>query len=69
MADLVEATVLELMPNGMVRLELVSRQQVLAHPAGVRETNFVRLRQGDRVEVEVSPFDATRGRITSLLKK
>lgn len=69
MADLVEATVLELMPNGMVRLELVSRQQLLAHPAGVREKNFVRLRQGDRVEVEVSPFDATRGRITSLLKK
>ena len=69
MADLVEATVLELMPNGMVRLELVSRQQLLAHPAGVREKNFVRLRQGDRVEVEVSPFDTTRGRITSLLKK
>ena len=69
MADLVEATVLELMPNGVVRLELVSRQQLLAHPAGVREKNFVRLRQGDRVEVEVSPFDATRGRITSLLKK
>ena len=69
MADLVEATVLELMPNGMVRLELVSRQQLLAHPAGVRGKNFVRLRQGDRVEVEVSPFDATRGRITSLLKK
>ncbi len=69
MADLVEATVLELMPNGMVRLELLSRQQLLAHPAGVREKNFVRLRQGDRVEVEVSPFDATRGRITSLLKK
>ena len=69
MADLVEATVLELMPNGIVRVELVSRQQLLAHTAGVREKNFVRLRQGDRVQVELSPFDHTRGRITSLLNK
>ena len=67
MADLVEATVLELMPNGIVRLELASRQQLLAHPVGVREKNFVRLRQGDRVEVELSPFDQTRGRIHRLL--
>ena len=63
------ATVLELMPSGMVRLELASRQQVLAHPAGVREKNFVRLRPGDRVSVEVSPLDPGRGRITSLLRK
>ena len=69
MADPVQGTVLELMPNGMVRLELASRQQVLAHPAGVREKNFVRLREGDRVQVELSPFDQTRGRITSLLNK
>ena len=69
MADPVQGTVLELMPNGMVRLELASRQQVLAHPAGVREKNFVRLREGDRVQVELSPFDHTRGRITSLLNK
>ena len=69
MADPVLGTVLELMPNGMVRLELTSRQQVLAHPAGVREKNFVRLREGDRVQVEISPFDATRGRITNLMKK
>lgn len=69
MADLVQASVLELMPNGMVRLELASRQQVLAHPAGVREKNFVRLREGDRVQVEISPFDGSRGRITGLLKK
>ena len=69
MADLVQATVLKLMPNGMVRLELASRQQLLAHPAGVREKNFVRLREGDRVQVEVSPFDQTRGRIVSLLNK
>ena len=64
-----EATVLELMPSGMVRLELASRQQVLAHPAGVREKNFVRLRPGERVLVELSPLDPGRGRITSLLRK
>ena len=69
MADSTEATVLELMPNGMVRLELASRQQVLAHPAGVREKNFTRLRPGDRVQVEVSPLDPGRGRITALLRK
>ena len=61
MAEPVEATVLELMPSGMVRLELTSRQQVLAHPAGVREKNFVRLRPGERVLVEVSPLDPGRG--------
>ena len=67
--DASAATVLELMPSGMVRVELASRQQVLAHPAGVKEKNFVRLRPGDRVSVEVSPLDPGRGRITSLLRK
>lgn len=63
----VAATVLELLPSGMVRLELESRSQVLAHPASARVLNTTRLRPGDRVEVALSPHDRTRGRIIRLL--
>ncbi|MCX6587383.1 MAG: TOBE domain-containing protein [Acidobacteria bacterium] len=58
------ATVVEVMPNGVVKVELENRQQVLAHAAGVREVQFVRLRPGDKVEVSLSPQDHTRGRIS-----
>ena len=58
------ATVVALMPNGIVMVVLENRQQVLAHAAGVREVQFVRLRPGDQVEVSLSPQDHTRGRIT-----
>lgn len=58
------ATVVEIMPNGIVKVELENRQQVLAHAAGIREVQFVRLRPGDQVEVSLSPQDHTRGRIT-----
>jgi translation initiation factor IF-1 len=63
------AGVLELLPNATYRLELENKDQVLAHAAGAANLNFVRLRPGDRVEVELSPHDRTRGRITKLLKK
>lgn len=63
------AIVMELMPNGIVRVELENRQQVLVHAAGVREVNFVRLRPGDKVEVTLSPQDHTRGRITRATRK
>jgi translation initiation factor IF-1 len=63
----VPATVLELLPSGMVRLELESRSQVLAHPASARVLNTTRLRPGDRVQVALSPHDKTRGRIIRLL--
>ncbi len=63
----VRATVLELMPSGIVRLELESRSQVLAHPASAKILNTTRLRPGDRVEVALSPHDKTRGRIIRLL--
>jgi translation initiation factor IF-1 len=63
------ASVLELLPNATYRLELENKDQVLAHAAGAANLNFVRLRPGDRVEVELSPHDRTRGRITKLLKK
>jgi len=63
------ATVLELMPNGIVKVELENRQQVLAHPAGTREVQFIRLRPGNQVEVTLSPQDHTRGRITGASRK
>ncbi len=63
----VPATVLELLPNATYRVELENRQQVLAHAAGVKVKNFVRLRPGDRVCVEVSPHDPGRGRLTKVL--
>jgi translation initiation factor IF-1 len=64
-----EGVVLELLPNATCRVELGSREQVLAHAAGAAARNFVRVRPGDRVRVELSPHDRTRGRIVKLLKK
>lgn len=64
-----EAEVIELLPNATYRLKLENEQEVTAHPAGAVQTNFVRLRPGDRVEVELSPHDRGRGRITKLLRK
>jgi len=58
------ATVLEELPNALYRVELENRQLVLAHPVGTVKRNFVRLLPGDRVRVELSPHDWTRGRIT-----
>lgn len=59
----VSATVREELPSLIYRVELENRQLVLAHPVGVAERNFVRLLPGDRVEVELSPDDWSRGRI------
>ena len=63
----VTATVLEELPNGLYRVELENRQQVRAHPVGAVKRDFVRLRPGDRVRVELSPQDWTRGRIVGRL--
>ncbi len=63
----VSGTVLEELPRAMYRVELDSKQHVLAHAAGVVKRNFVRLLPGDRVEVELAPRDWTRGRITRRL--
>jgi translation initiation factor IF-1 len=60
----VTATVLEELPSALYRVELENKRQVLAHPVGTVKRNFVRLRPGDRVRVELSPHDFTRGRIT-----
>jgi translation initiation factor IF-1 len=64
----VEAVVVELMPAAAYRLKLENEDLVIAHSTGARAANFVRLRPGDRVRVELSPHDRTRGRIVELLK-
>jgi translation initiation factor IF-1 len=64
---LVRATVLEEMPSLVYRVELERKQTVLAHAVGNLKRNFVRLLPGDRVEVELSPMDPTRGRIVRKL--
>ena len=58
-----EATVLEELPSAMYRVELANQQKLLVHAVGQKERNFVRLLPGDKVEVEISPHDNTRGRI------
>jgi translation initiation factor IF-1 len=59
----VEAVVVEELPSLVFRLELKNKAAVLAHGAGAAEKNWVRLLPGDRVEVELSERDLTRGRI------
>jgi translation initiation factor IF-1 len=59
----VTARVIEELPSLLYRLELDNRQKLLATGAGAAERNWVRLVEGDRVEVELSPTDPTRGRI------
>jgi len=63
------ATVIELLPQAAFRVELEDRRQVVAHAAAATRANFVRVRPGDRVWVELSPTDPTRGRITRLLSE
>ncbi len=63
-ARVVEATVVEERPRLCFEVVLPTQQKVLAHMVGAVKRNFVRLVPGDRVEVELSPHDPTRGRIT-----
>lgn len=64
----VDATVMELLPNAIVRVKLANQGLVLAHAAGAAKTNFMRVRPGDRVQVVLSPNDPGRGRIVRLVK-
>ena len=64
----VEGTVLEPLPNTMFAVELENGHRVLAHISGKLRMNFIRILPGDRVRVELSPYDLTRGRITYRLK-
>jgi len=63
----VEAIVIEEMPNGVYRVELMNKDLTLAHPADGKVKNFVRLLPGDRVEVVLATHDPARGRITRKL--
>lgn len=60
----VEGKVLETLPNAMFRVELDNGHKVLAHVSGKMRMHFIRILPGDRVTVELSPYDLSRGRIT-----
>jgi translation initiation factor IF-1 len=60
----IDGHVVETLPNAMFRVELENGMQVLAHISGRMRMNFIRILPGDRVTVELSPYDLTRGRIT-----
>ena len=60
----VEGTVIEVLPNTMFRVELPNKHRVLAHISGKMRLHFIRLMPGDKVTVEMSPYDLSKGRIT-----
>lgn len=60
----VEGTVMEPLPNAMFRVELDNGHKVLAHVSGKIRMHYIRILPGDKVTVELSPYDLTRGRIT-----
>ena len=60
----VEATVIDNLPNSMFKVELENGHQLIAHVSGKIRMNFIRILPGDKVTVELSPYDLTRGRIT-----
>ncbi len=60
----VEGTVQEALPNAMFRVELANGHTVLAHISGKMRMHFIRVLRGDRVLVELSPYDLGRGRVT-----
>ena len=59
-----EGTVVEAMPNAMFKVEIQGGHQILAHISGKHRMNFIRILPGDKVTVEMSPYDLTKGRIT-----
>lgn len=60
----VEGTVVEALPNAMFQVELENGHKILAHISGKLRMNFIRILPGDKVTIELSPYDLTRGRIT-----
>ena len=60
----VEGVVLETLPNAMFKVELENKHRVLAHISGKMRMHFIKILPGDKVTVELSPYDLTRGRIT-----
>ena len=64
----VEGTVQEALPNAMFKVELENGHQILAHISGKLRMHFIRILPGDKVTVEISPYDLTKGRITCRAK-
>jgi translation initiation factor IF-1 len=64
----VEGKVIESLPNAMFRVELANGHEVLAHISGKIRMHYIRILPGDKVLIELSPYDLTRGRITYRLK-
>ena len=64
----VEGTVVEALPNAMFRVDLENQHRVLAHVSGKMRMNFIRILPGDKVMLELSPYDLTRGRIIYRVK-
>jgi translation initiation factor IF-1 len=63
-AIVLEGTVVEPLPNAMFRVELENGHKVLAHISGKMRMHYIRILPGDKVQVELTPYDLTRGRIT-----
>ena len=59
-----EGTIVETLPNAMFRVELTNGHKVLAHVCGKIRMHFIRILPGDKVKLELSPYDLSRGRIT-----
>ena len=64
----VEGKVIETLPNAMFRVRLENGHEVLAHLSGKMRMNYIRILAGDRVKLELSPYDLSRGRITFRVK-
>ncbi len=64
----VEGTVVETLPNAMFQVELENGHEILAHVSGKIRMNYIRILPGDKVTVEMSPYDLTKGRITYRFK-
>ena len=64
----IEGTILESMPNAMFRVKLENGHEILAHISGKIRKNFIRILPGDKVKVEMTQYDLTKGRITFRLK-
>jgi translation initiation factor IF-1 len=64
-----EGTIKESLPNAMFRVELDNGHRVLAHISGKIRKNFIKILPGDRVRVELTPYDLTRGRITYRIRE
>lgn len=60
----VEGRVVEALPNTMFKVELENGHQILAHISGKLRMNYIKILPGDKVKIELSPYDLTRGRIT-----